>query len=129
MDESSSLTSDFQLTALMRRAANAGAGAYVLHRGDATAGAMMVKIAMLDGTAVCLTQARDGAGRLVWHPVGPGGPWQCLPDGRIVAASPAPEREIDAYVARQRQFDSDLWVIEIEDRGGHHFLLDPVVTG
>ena len=32
----------------------------------------------------------------------------------------------DDYIARQRKFDSDLWVIEIEDQGGRHFLDEPV---
>nr|MCU0881963.1 DUF1491 family protein [Hyphomonadaceae bacterium] len=108
--------------------ATAGAGAFVLHRGDATAGAILIKVAMLDGTAVCIGQARDGNGTLVWHPVGPGGPWHAVSDDRLIAETPAPEREVDAYIRRQRSFDSDLWVIEIEDRSGRHFLPDPVLT-
>ena len=29
---------------------------------------------------------------------------------------------IDDYLSRQRRFDPDIWVIEIEDREGRHFL-------
>ena len=33
----------------------------------------------------------------------------------------------DAYLARQREFDADLWIIEVEDRAGRHFLEDFIV--
>ena len=32
------------------------------------------------------------------------------------------EREVDASIAKQRGFDPDLWVIEVEDRAGRHLL-------
>ena len=32
------------------------------------------------------------------------------------------EREVDASIAKQRSFDPDLWVIEVEDRQGRHLL-------
>ena len=33
-----------------------------------------------------------------------------------------PEAEVDIAVAKQRGFDPDLWVIEVEDRSGRHLL-------
>jgi hypothetical protein len=36
------------------------------------------------------------------------------------------EAHVDAYVRKRRESDPDLWVIEIEDRQGRHFLLEPV---
>jgi hypothetical protein len=32
------------------------------------------------------------------------------------------EAEVDASIAKQRSFDRDLWVIEVEDRAGRHLL-------
>ncbi|MDA7459313.1 DUF1491 family protein, partial [Planktomarina temperata] len=35
------------------------------------------------------------------------------------------EADLDRAVARQRGFDPDLWVIEVEDRLGRHLLDEP----
>jgi hypothetical protein len=29
---------------------------------------------------------------------------------------------VEGYLARQLRFDPDLWIVEVEDRGGRHFL-------
>ena len=35
------------------------------------------------------------------------------------------ESAVDAAIARQRGFDPDLWVVEVEDRAGRHLLDEP----
>ncbi|MFD0981589.1 DUF1491 family protein [Tropicimonas aquimaris] len=82
--------------------------AYVLAHGDDTAGAIMVKLSPLDGTARLYQRmmAMDGSR-----------PWDVLADG--------PEPEVDALIARQRKTDPDLWVIEVESRDGRHLLDQP----
>jgi|SRR6056297_119597 len=81
---------------------------YVTARGDPTAGAVLVKIALLDGTAQVFQRmtAMDGSR-----------PWTVLAEG--------PEDEVDATIARQRRTDPDLWVIELEDRAGRTLLDTP----
>ena len=80
--------------------------AFIVVRGDRTAGAVLVKLNTLDGQAVCYHRSVDlmtGARR-----------WVVLAEGE--------EAEVDASVGRQRDFDPDLWVIEVEDRAGRHLL-------
>ena len=80
--------------------------AFVVARGDATAGAVLVKLNPLDGRAVLYQRSLNlmtGARA-----------WVVLTDG--------PEAEVDQAVTRQRGFDPDLWVIEVEDRQGRHLL-------
>ncbi len=100
------LTSDFWVHAYLRRLEQAGIAAYVTARGDATAGAVLIKQSPLDGTATLFQRSVDlmtGERR-----------WVTLADGA--------EADVDASVAKQRSFDPDLWVIEVEDRAGRHLL-------
>jgi hypothetical protein len=86
--------------ALIRRCDIAAIGVAVLARGDPDAGAVVLKFAGRDGTALVLTQTRRPDGELVWL--------------RATGAAPVAEPDADAYIARQRGRDPDLWVVEIE---------------
>jgi hypothetical protein len=100
------LTADFWVRAYLRRLELAHIPAYVIHRGDATAGAVLVKSATLDGRATALTRGFDLAtGDRAW-----------------VALADGPEPDVDAAIARARRTDPDLWVIEIESRDGRTLL-------
>lgn len=103
------LTADFWLRAYLVRLEQAGIPAFVTAKGDATAGAVLVKVARLDGTAVAYQRSFD-----------------LMADSRIwVVLSDGDEPSVDAAIARQRKFDPDLWVIEIEDRHGRSLLDEP----
>jgi hypothetical protein len=111
------LKTDFWASALIRRAEIAGAFAGVVRKGDSDAGAVFVKVATLDGRARLYAPARRGEqGERVWVDLSAGS----LGDE---------ERAVDAYAHRQAEFDPDIWVVEIEDKQGRHFLEEPVDRG
>ena len=106
------LKTEIWVKALIRRAMGAGAFAAVVNHGDDTSGTVLVKVATLDGVATVFSLARQGDGSSFWM--------------RATGAEPVEETEADSYIRKARGFDPDLWVVEIEDRQGRHFLLEPV---
>ena len=105
------LKSEIWVKAYIRRCAVEGAAAVVVSRGDADAGVIFIKIAHLNGIADLYGPAPAGlVDRLdrEWTPV------------RTAAA----ESDVDALIAREINMDRDVWVIEVEDRAGRHFLDD-----
>lgn len=107
------LSTDIWVSALIRRAELAGAFAVVARKGDPRAGAVLVKVIdRRDRSARLYSEATKGDGERVWmQPV----------------ASDA-EAELDAYVERARRIDPDLWLVEIDDAEGRHFLTEAVET-
>lgn len=99
--------------ALMRRAQVAGASAFVLQRGEASRGDVLIKVANLKGEAHAFVPRTSMEGTRVFVD--------------LVAQGVGPEEaDVDAYVARARDRDRDLWIVEIEDREGRHFLIEPI---
>jgi hypothetical protein len=107
------LKTEVWASALIRRASIAGAFAAVARKGDADAGAVLVKVATLDGRARLYAPARDGAGERIWLDLSAG------PLGES-------EADVDGYVRKRAGTDPDLWVIEVEDKHGRHFLMEPI---
>jgi hypothetical protein len=103
------LSSDFWVSAYLRRLQEAMIPAYVTARGDATAGTVLVKVATLDGRARAYARALDL--------ISGGRRWLVLVEGD--------ENTVDQTIARARSRDPDLWVIEIEDRQGRNLLDQP----
>ncbi len=105
------IASDVWVSALIRRAELAGANAVVVRRGDTRAGSVIVKV----------YDSSTRQARLYSEAFGP--------DGDRLWLQPVTsefESELDAYVERQWGYDPDLWVVEIEDRQGRHFLTETV---
>ena len=108
------LSTDVWVSALIRRAELGGAFAVVARKGDPRAGAVLVKaLNRADGTARLYAEATRGDGERIW----------------MQPAASTAEPDLDRYVERARRIDPDLWVVEIEDREGRHFLTEPVEEG
>ena len=87
--------------AFIRRAEVDGFASVLLSRGDADAGAVLIKVNRFELGCVVYTQVRDEKGNPAWM----------TGTGR----EPVLEADADAYIERQRQYDADLWVVELED--------------
>ncbi len=99
--------------ALVRRAQVAGASAFVLQRGESSRGDVLIKVANLRGNARAFVPRTSMEGTRIFA------------DLESQGIGPE-EPSVDDYIARARDRDRDLWVIEIEDRDGRHFLTEPV---
>lgn len=108
------LSSDFWVGALIRRVEQAGSFASVARKGHPRFGAVLVKVLNLrTREAYVLREVQTGQ------------------DGDATAwmrpLETLNEPDIDAWIARQVAYDPDLWVVEIEDVEGRHFLTEKVV--
>lgn len=103
------LSSDVWVGALIRRAELEGANAVVVKKGDPRAGAVIVKAYDTSTrTARLWTEAVGQDGEPLW----------------IQPVASDSEAELDAYLERQRRYDPDLWVVEVEDRQGRNFITE-----
>lgn len=99
--------------ALIRRCDLNAIGVAVTAKGDADAGAVLLKLLRRDALCQVLAQARGPNGDPVWI--------------RATGAAAVAEAEADTYIARQRGRDPDLWVVEIETAEAAAVLDQPVV--
>lgn len=107
------LSTRIWVDALMRRAQVAGAAAFVVQRGEESRGDVLIKVSDLSGGARAYVPRTSMEGDRVFV------------DLEVQGIGPE-EPSVDDYVARARDRDRDLWIIEIEDREARHFLTEPV---
>ena len=106
------LRTDFWVAALRRRAEAAGAYVSIARRGADEAGAVFIVV-----------DRRDG--RLDLY--GPA-PQSVFEEGRpserlfVAVAEAGSVEEIRARIEREVRFDTDLWLVDIEDREGRPFV-------
>lgn len=101
----SRLTAEFWVSAYRARLEALGIPVYIAARGDPTAGAVLVKLATLDGQARLFGRVSRLEGGQIWDVIAEGA-----------------EAAVDEAVERQRRYDPDLWLVEVEDRRGRHLL-------
>jgi hypothetical protein len=111
------LKSAIWVSAYIRRCNIEGAFAAVRRRGAEEAGAIFIKLNRLDGTAELFSPAPQFG--------------EAHPSDRAFARGlgpePVPEEKVEERLKREIRFDPDVWIVEVEDRAGRHFL-DQVVA-
>lgn len=106
------LTSSMWVAAYVRRCHIEGAYAVVTRRGSPEAGAVFVVLDRLDGTCTLFTQA----------------PQALIPEGQlrdrlfVAVENVSDGQAVKARMERELKFDPDLWMVDVEDRQGRHFL-------
>lgn len=88
------------IRALIRRCDLAAIGVVVAARGDVDSGAVLLKLRDRAIGYSVLAQVRGPDGEPAWM--------------RATGSVPVAEADADAYIARQRRRDPDVWVVEIE---------------
>jgi hypothetical protein len=107
------LKSSIWVAAYLRRCQTEGVFGAVRRRGAEEAGAVFVKVALLDGNAMLYVPA----------------PQTVYDDSRPIerlfmpiSKGPVPEPSVEDRLQKEIRFDPDAWIVETEDRAGRHFL-------
>lgn len=103
------------MQAYVRARNAAGAFATVVHRGDEDFGVIWIRLNRLDGTSTIFAPAPTP---LDTDP-------DELPERRFLRqhkSESIADGEADDLIRRQRSFDSDFWLVEVEHRAGEHGL-------
>lgn len=88
--------------AALRFCQTMGLNATVIRHGDDDAGDILIKQNLMGAGFCVLSQIRNGTGEKGW----------------MSGTGTVDEKQADAYITRRIDRDSDIWVIEIEDRNG-----------
>lgn len=105
-DETEQYPTELWITSTLRTLIQKGLGAYVIKKGASTSGSVLLRINCLNGFSKLLTQVRDDD-KIAWCPV--------------FKTEKVEDAKIEAYILQQSGLDPDLWIIEIEDKNGHHW--------
>ena len=107
------LKSAIWVAAYLRRCQTEGVFGAVRRRGAEEAGAVFVKVGLLDGKAMLYVPAPQ----TVYD--------ESRPIERIfipTSPEPVPEASVEERLVKEVRFDPDVWIVETEDRAGRHFL-------
>ena len=107
------LAAGFWVRAYLARLGREAIPAYIAVSGDSESGAVIVKVATMDG--FCRAYQRS---------------FDLLQDRRVwVLLGEGPESDMDEKLKRQAANDPDLWIVEIEDPAGRHLLDEDGLEG
>ena len=108
------LKSGMWVAAYLRRCQVEGVFVAVRRRGAEDAGAIFIKLNRLDGTADLYGPAPQSAFD------------ESSPTDRAftycLRQRPAADADVEARLKREIDFDPDVWILEVEDPAGRHFI-------
>lgn len=101
-DDLDHLPTSLWLDVKLRILTNRGGSYYMIQKGPAEGGAVLLKVYVPGEGAQIFTQIRDMDGRLTWM--------------EVFENEWVDEQQADQYIARQVDIDPDLWALEVESR-------------
>lgn len=99
--------------AAIRRCDIEAISAVVAQKGDEDAGTILVRVNRDRNSCEIYTQVRDAAGRLRWL--------------KATGPEPVSDDKAAAFIARARDIDYDLWVIEVDSPKGRVPFIEDVM--
>lgn len=108
------VTSEFWVSALLRRAQGEGAFATVVNRGATSAGAIYVVVSDMQGGCNLIAPAPQSLYEEPQHDIRK---FEVIMSGVTMT-------EISQKLEREKSFDPDIWIVEIEDHNMRSFVDD-----
>ena len=106
------LTTELWAHSYITRLRLKGIPSFVTQKGDLNAVTVFVKLTTLDGFAKAYQRSFDLASD--------SRSWVILYEGI--------ELEVDKKLDKQKEYDPDMWIIEVEDKQGRHLLNEPGIS-
>ena len=95
------LKSGIWIQAQIRMCTVSNLSTYVIKRGDPDAGAIYLHLNRLNGENFIYYQIRTASGQIAWS--------------QSNGETPLNKDEANDYLEKQKKYDPDLWILEIED--------------
>lgn len=101
------VTSEFWISSYMKRLELQAIPFFIIKKGDKKAGAIIIRVSDMRGKSKIFVQCQSQS-----------------VDRRWVELANGLDFEMDEVIQKQREFDLDLWILEIEERNNIHLLDD-----
>ena len=99
------VTSEFWISAYKKVLESQAIPIFVVQKGDSKAGAIIVRISDLKGMSKIFVQSYDLKGERQW-----------------IELAAGTDLQMDDLIVKQKEVDTDLWVLDVETRNGCHYL-------
>ena len=106
------LKSSIWIQAQVRICSISNLSAYIIKRGDPDAGVIFLHINKLNGDNLIYYQTRATTGKIAWS--------------QSIRNTPLDDKEAHDYLEKQKEYDPDLWILEIEDPE-EKYLFDAII--